>query len=99
MVVGVIVGVIVGICGGVILFCEMLLRSIPGNLESGFEADAVSKYVDGDNWKLNPVVFASLNVQFGPHAVDRFASSMTTKPKSGSTLMRVSVEIVTGLRP
>ena len=32
-----------GICGGVILFCEMLLRGIPGDLESGFEADAVSK--------------------------------------------------------
>ena len=37
-------------------------------------ADAVSKWTDGDDWMVNPRVFAALDAEWGPHTVDRFAS-------------------------
>lgn len=45
---------------------------IPRELNT--EADEVSKLFDGDDWKLNPAIFASLDAAWGPHTVDRFAS-------------------------
>ena len=37
-------------------------------------ADYLSRIVDHDDWKLNPIVFAELDRAWGPHTVDRFAS-------------------------
>ena len=42
-------------------------------------ADYVSRTVDYDDWQLDPSVFAVLNVLWGPHSVDRFASSYNTQ--------------------
>lgn len=37
-------------------------------------ADLLSRFVDKDDWSLNPVVFQDIDVKWGPHTVDRFAS-------------------------
>ena len=39
-----------------------------------FKADYWSKVVDNDDWMLNPVHFRQLDILWGPHTVDRFAS-------------------------
>lgn len=39
-----------------------------------FKADYWSKVVDTDDWMLNPVHFRQLDILWGPHTVDRFAS-------------------------
>ena len=36
--------------------------------------DLLSRFVDKDDWSLNPVVFQDIDVKWGPHTVDRFAS-------------------------
>lgn len=43
--------------------------------EHNQEADAVSKLVDRDDWKVNPKYFNILDQKWGPHTFDRFASS------------------------
>ena len=45
---------------------------IPRHLNS--KADYWSKVVDTDDWMLNPVHFRQLDILWGPHTVDRFAS-------------------------
>ena len=45
---------------------------IPRHLNE--RADYLSRIVDHDDWQLNPVVFADLDVAWGPHSVDRFVS-------------------------
>ena len=37
-------------------------------------ADLLSRFVDKDDWSLNPVVFQDIDVKWGPHTVNRFAS-------------------------
>ena len=37
------------------------------------QADFISKIIDYDDWMLDPVVFAELDCDWGPHDVDRFA--------------------------
>ena len=37
-------------------------------------ADLLSRFIDRDDWSLNPVVFQSLDARWGPHSVDRFSS-------------------------
>lgn len=32
----------------------------------------VSRFIDKDDWSLNPEVFRSLDARWGPHTVDRF---------------------------
>ena len=39
-----------------------------------FKADYWSKVVDTDDWMLNPVHFCQLDILWGPHTVDHFAS-------------------------
>ena len=39
-----------------------------------FKADYWSKVVDTDDWMLNPFLFRQLDILWGPHTVDRFAS-------------------------
>lgn len=41
--------------------------------EKNERADYLSRIVDLDDWLLNPVIFAQLDVQWGPHTIDRFA--------------------------
>ena len=36
--------------------------------------DLLSRFVDKDDWSLNPVVFQDIDVKWGPHTVDQFAS-------------------------
>ncbi len=38
------------------------------------QADYVSRIVDYDDWQLNRLVFHNLDVMWGPHTIDRFAS-------------------------
>ena len=45
---------------------------IPRHLNE--RADYLSRIVDYDDWQLNPDIFADLDVAWGPHSVDRFAS-------------------------
>ena len=36
--------------------------------------DVISKFLDKDDWKINPMIFDLLNQLWGPHTVDRFSS-------------------------
>ena len=42
-------------------------------------ADYISRIVDLDDWQLNPFVFGMLDSRYGPHTVDRFASTYNTQ--------------------
>ena len=42
--------------------------------EENARANLLSRFIDRDDWSLNPVVFQSLNARWGPHSVDRFSS-------------------------
>eukprot|EP00873_Tetraselmis_striata_P010603 jgi/Tetstr1/430867/TSEL_002009.t1 len=39
-------------------------------------ADRLSRHLDSDDWKLDPVLFAELEAMWGAHSVDRFASAL-----------------------
>ena len=45
---------------------------IPRSLNE--RADLLSRFVDKDDWRLNPSVFRLVDAKWGPHAIDRFAS-------------------------
>ena len=45
---------------------------IPRDLNE--RADYLSRIIDYDDWQLNPLIFAELDIAWGPHSVDRFAS-------------------------
>ena len=49
--------------------------------------DAVSKFVDRDDWQLHPEVFAALDRRWGPHTFDRFASTSNALCPRFSSLM------------
>ncbi len=40
------------------------------------QADAMSKWIDREDWKLNPRFFFPLDRMWGPHSIDRFASHL-----------------------
>ena len=42
-------------------------------------ADYWSKVVDYDDWMVHPAVFAQLDLWWGPHTIDRFASGINTQ--------------------
>ena len=42
-------------------------------------ADALSRDLDCDDWKINPRVFQRLDKSWGPHHVDRFASELSAQ--------------------
>ena len=42
--------------------------------ECNEQADLLSRFVDKDDWYVNPSVFASIDIQWGPYTFDRFAS-------------------------
>ena len=37
-------------------------------------ADILSRFVDKDDWSINPAVFRVIDAKWGPHTIDRFAS-------------------------
>jgi hypothetical protein len=39
-------------------------------------ADKLSRHLESDDWKLNPVFFAELDERFGRHSIERFASAL-----------------------
>eukprot|EP00873_Tetraselmis_striata_P021513 jgi/Tetstr1/441777/TSEL_029994.t1 len=39
-------------------------------------ADRLSRHLDSDDWQLDPVLFAELEVMWGAHPVDRFVSAL-----------------------
>jgi hypothetical protein len=41
-------------------------------------ADALSRFVDPDDWSINPSVFRLVDARWGPHTIDRFASHYNT---------------------
>ena len=45
---------------------------IPRSLNE--RADLLSRFVDKDDWRVNPSVFRLVDAKWGPHAIDRFAS-------------------------
>jgi hypothetical protein len=36
-------------------------------------ADKVSRHLNNDDWRLDPALFAELDMRFGQHSIDRFA--------------------------
>ena len=61
--------------------------------------DYWSKMIDYDDWMVHPAVFAELDLWWGPHTVDRFASGfnwscMYTKYTLYKTLFYVTQNII-----
>lgn len=50
---------------------------IPGVTNT--DADRLSRSLDTTDWELTPLAFALVDHTFGPHSVDRMASSLNTK--------------------
>ena len=42
--------------------------------ESNKQADMLSRFIDKDDWSINPSVFRTIDITWGPHTCDRFAS-------------------------
>jgi hypothetical protein len=40
--------------------------------------DKLSRHLDNDEWRLDLVLFAELDLRFGKHSIDRFASALNT---------------------
>ena len=43
------------------------------------KADVLSRYGDCDIWSVSDEVFSRLNIEWGPHTIDRFACIYNTK--------------------
>jgi hypothetical protein len=41
-------------------------------------ADKLNRHLDSDDWRSDPVLFAELDMRFGKHSIDRFASALNT---------------------
>ena len=79
---------------------------IPRSLNE--RADLLSRFVDKDDWRVNPSVFRLVDAKWGPHTIDRFASyynaqlprltpSLLLLVAAVSTLLcRIGVERITG---
>ena len=50
-------------------------------------ADVPSRMSDSSDWKLHPEEFALLNLRFGPHSVDRFATANNAHLQRYNSLM------------
>ena len=50
---------------------------IPRSLNE--QADALNRYVDSDDWSINPSVFRWLQAKWGPYMINRFASLYNTE--------------------
>ena len=58
---------------------KLLVEWVPRELNE--YADHLSKIVDHDDWQTSEFLFMQLEESWGPHTVDRFASSSNTKLK------------------
>ena len=59
------------------------------------QADYLSRIVDYDDWKLNPIVFADLDCLWGPYSVDRFADASNAQlPRFNSRYWNKDTEAV-----
>ena len=47
--------------------------------ECNQRADLLSRYIDKDDWAINPRIFRMLDAKWGPHTFDRFASYYNTQ--------------------
>ena len=47
--------------------------------EENVRADLLSRFIDRDDWSLNPAVFRFLDARWGPHSVDRFSSHFNSQ--------------------
>jgi hypothetical protein len=80
------------------LNCHLVARHIPGVINE--RADWLSRRTDhGDeDWMLNPSVFQILDLRWGPHLVDRFASAANSQlPRFNSRFWDVGSEAVDAL--
>ena len=58
-------------------------------------ADRLSRETDEDDWQLNPRLFRSLDRSWGPHTIDRFASSVNKQlPRFNSRWLQPGCEAV-----
>ena len=48
-------------------------------MEANQQADFISRIIDYDDWSLHPVLFKTLDQEWGPHTIDRFASYFNTQ--------------------
>lgn len=53
---------------GIVLEAQWIPRSLNDR------ADLLSRFVDKDDWQVNPSVFRLVDAKWGPHTIDRFAS-------------------------
>ena len=53
--------------------------------EENLCADLLSRFIDKDDWRLNPRVFSMIDKKWGPHSIDRFSSHLNNQvPKFNS---------------
>ena len=59
------------------------------------QADYLSRIVDYDDWQIHPRIFAELDGNWGPHAIDRFASFYNAQlPRFNSRFWNPGTEAV-----
>ncbi|KAK3736777.1 hypothetical protein QZH41_002389 [Actinostola sp. cb2023] len=56
----------------IVLSAQWITRSLNDR------ADALSRFVDTDDWSIHPYVFRVVDARWGPHTIDRFASHYNT---------------------
>ena len=50
--------------------------------EENFRADLLSRFIDKDDWRLNPHVFRMMDKKWGPHPIDRFSKFLNSTRSS-----------------
>jgi hypothetical protein len=61
-------------------------------------ADKLRLHLDSDDWRLDPVLFAELDMRFGKHSIDRSASALNTLlPRYNAGLKDPTCEAVDAL--
>jgi hypothetical protein len=54
------------------------LRALYTRSAANVWADKLNRHLDNDDGGLNPALFAELDMRFGQHSIDRFASALNT---------------------
>ena len=63
---------------------------IPRSLNE--RADLLSRFVDKDDWRVNPSMFRLVDAKWGPHTIDHFASYYNAQlPRFNSKFGAVSM--------
>ena len=59
------------------------------------QADFISRIIDHDDWSIHPAIFQRLDVMWGPHTIDQFASYFNTQlPRFNSRFWNPGSEAV-----